>query len=98
MEMEASLLLLKDLLLIRPFVCSLAFSVEKNEGQVYNYDLFVIDGCRLEAKGLRNIFSRLFYKLSGSAITFGLYRHVAKYTFLRIYTKVDSDCEKLTTT
>ena len=92
MEMEASLLLLKDLLLIRPFVCSLASSVEKNDGQVYNYDLFVIDGCRLEAEGLRNIFSRLFYKLSGTAITFGLYRHVAKYflnTFLRIFAQVD---------
>ena len=80
MDEEATIILLKDLLLIRPLVCSMASFLGLNEGQVYNNDLFVINGQMLKAPGLRNNFCRLFDKLTGGCvITFRDYRQVAKY-------------------
>ena len=80
MDEEATIILLKDLLLIRPLVCSMASFLGLNEGQVYNNDLFVINGQILKAPGLRNNFCRLFDKLTGGCvITFRDYRQVAKY-------------------
>ena len=80
MDKEASVILLKDLLLIRPLVCSMASFLGLNEGRVYNNYLFVINGTTLKASDICNHFCRLFDRLTGGCtISFRDYRQVAKY-------------------
>ena len=69
--------LIKNLLLIRPFVCLLATFVGKND-RLYN-SLFVIRSIKLNAYLIRAVFRRLFNKYSDISISFSDYRQVASY-------------------
>ena len=93
MNEEASLVLLKDLLVVRPFVCSIATFLELNPDDIYSTDLFVRSGVKLEALSIRNAFARLFYNYCHTAISFGEYRHIAKYYCRQLHiTDDDPNC------
>ena len=76
---EASLVLLNDVLIVRPFVCSLMNYLDCNQDQCYSTHVLVNKGAKMDAALLRNTFSRLFYLHSQVCISFKEYRHVAKY-------------------
>ena len=84
LDEEASCLLLKDILVVRPFLCTIASFLGINEDNVYGTDFFVVDGSRMKGEQLRNVFVRLFFDYCGAAISFGDYRHVAKYYILQL--------------
>ena len=76
---EATSVLLNDLSIIRPFACSLATFLGRNQDGCYSTHLFVSRGAKVDAPLLRNTFSRLFHRHTEVSITFQEYRHVAKY-------------------
>ena len=85
LDPEASSIVLTDLLVIRPFVCSLSSFVEQNDDNIHGTHLFASGGKRLSSDQIRNAFARLFHKYCGSTISFAEYRHVAKYYSLQLH-------------
>ena len=60
LDEEASLLVLTDLLVVRPFISSLALFLGMNDSNIYTTHLFVKSGSRLNNRSIRNIFAELF--------------------------------------
>ena len=84
LDEEASLLLLTDLFIVRPFVASLTHFLEINNGNPhYNELLFVRQGVSLK-QDLTNIFCTKFSDYTGVNIYFQDFRHIAKYYALKI--------------
>lgn len=52
--------------------------------KLYNTELFVIDGAKLDATKIRNTFAKLFGDYACVQITFADYCHVAKYFALKM--------------
>lgn len=84
LDEQATIFLLNDLLIIRPFVCSIAHFLGLNENNVYATHVFVHRGEKMEAPKLRNIFSRMFFQHGKHSITFAEYRHLAKHYALQL--------------
>ena len=53
LDSTTSQVLLTDVLVLHPFVCSLASFLDKNEFGVYNAVLFVLDGARMDDETMR---------------------------------------------
>ena len=66
LDEEASSVVLKDLLIVRPFLSSIASFLEKNENNLYSSDLFMDEGTKLTTEKIRSTFCTLFYEYSGS--------------------------------
>ena len=79
LDEQSSKLVLLDNLVIRPFVVLLATKLQRNPELVYWRDVFVRGGAGVTGADARNIFRKLFSSYSGREISFGQYRHVAKY-------------------
>lgn len=76
---EASSILLIDNLVIRPFAALLAENSGFNTNNCYLTDVFVQRDGGIGAEKARRIFTSMFTRYSGRHVTFGQYRHVAKY-------------------
>ena len=50
LDSTASQVLVTDTLVLRPFLCSLASYLDKNEAGIYNSVVFVLDGAPMEAE------------------------------------------------
>ena len=57
---------LKDLLIVRPFLSSIASFLEKNKNNLYSNDLFMDEDTKLTTEKIRSTFCTLFYEYSGS--------------------------------
>ena len=79
LDVEASRLLIEDLLFVRPFVAVLAEALERNESNVYLSHLFVRWGTPMTGTVIRTLFSQYFAELTGFHLTFQCYRHIAKF-------------------
>ena len=90
-EESISKVLLKDLILVRPFVTLLGDFLKIDTDEIYKYDLFVINGQKIESQTIRSIFSHKFHEYTGSPINFSDYRQVTKYfaNLLKIKRNVD---------
>lgn len=53
MDEETSIVLLKDLLLVRPFACSLQSFMEGSINHAYRIDVFVIKGTTVKGQAIR---------------------------------------------
>jgi hypothetical protein len=79
MDEEMSEVLLKDLMIVRPFVTLLGDFLKIDNNETYKYDMFVIDGQKVESQVIRNIFTDKFYEYTRCPINFSDYRQVVKY-------------------
>ena len=68
LDVQCSALL--DLLLVRPIVCLFASLLDRNEAGIYNSDLFIVGGLKLEGPVIRNIFACLFLSTVGVPLLF----------------------------
>ena len=84
LDEKATMVLLNDLLIVRPFVCSITSFLSTNDNNVYGTHLFVHRGEKMEAPRIRNVFSTKFKEHGGHSISFGEYRHLAKHYALKL--------------
>eukprot|EP00731_Ephydatia_muelleri_P032353 Em0023g860a len=86
LDEKATMVLLNDLLIVRPFVCSITSFLSTNDNNVYGTHLFVHRE-KMEAPRIRNVFSTKFKEHGGHSISFGEYRHLAKHYALKLKIK-----------
>jgi superfamily II DNA helicase RecQ len=81
LDKEASDLMIKDQLFVRPFVAFLAKKCLLDPSGRYLYHLWVRDGQVMSCDALRKVFVRLttLYSNCPSPLQFGDYRHLAKH-------------------
>ena len=87
LDTNASVVVLNDLLIVRPFVCAIATSFGMNDNNSYETHLFVYRGAVMEAPLIRNLFARMFHIHGSHSISFLEYRHLVKHYALQL--KID---------
>lgn len=70
---------LRDFFLVRPLVTIMAESIGWNIGNVYSQYFFLHSGKPYDGEDIRVAFNYYFAEFCGCGLTFGAYRHLAKY-------------------
>jgi hypothetical protein len=80
---DLSMLLLKDLLFVRPFVAAILGQVRPDAVRPLRDYLFVNSGGAIEEEKVSKTFNKVIKSVSGQPLTLGKYRHFVKYIVCR---------------
>ena len=79
LDKTSSLLLINDILIVRPFIQKIASFLFESTDNIYMKNLFVIDNSLLDGEKITFTFSKIFSKECGIRIKFNDWRQIAEY-------------------